>query len=54
MTFLVEQAEESLTVEVEDPHVYTYNTLYLQNAIIYHSNGLWPSTTTLWEWITQT
>jgi hypothetical protein len=53
-TFIVEQSAEPPTTEVEDPHVYGSEFLYQKKSLIRHFNGLWPSTSTLREWVNKT
>ena len=42
LAFIVEQSKYISMLEVDDPHVYGYATLYKQRTIIYIFNGLDP------------
>lgn len=53
LAFVVEQAVESLSLQVDKVIYGLLATYYAQKAIIFHFNGFWPSTSTLQEWVGQ-
>jgi hypothetical protein len=53
-TFIVEKSIEPQTIDVEDPHVYGYVSIYQVKSLICHFNGLWPLTFALRECVNKT